>query len=121
MQGRYKSRITPFYASEDLSFNFRLMQGSEVQSLEGVDISIEVFTGQITPRKSVVSLVSEESPVVEGAEIARYEDHFVLNLKPSFLKDLSTGVLMFMIRYKVDLSIISNLIRSEKFVNDLYY
>lgn len=121
MQGRYKSRITPFYASEDLSFNLRLMQNSQVQPLDGVDISVEVFTGQMTPRKSVVSLGSEESPVVEGAEIVRYEDHFVLSLKPAFLKELSTGVLMFMIRYKVDRSIITNLIRTEKFVNDLYY
>ena len=43
MHGQYRSRLTPFYASEDISFDLRLMQRAEVQKLSEYDIYVEIL------------------------------------------------------------------------------
>lgn len=120
MHGQYRSRLTPFYSSEDISFDLRLMQQEKVQDISEIDIQVIVFTSQLSPRKSVYSIVSnpESQPTVEGANIVRYDDHFILNLRPEFLADFPTGVLTLSIRYKMNLSLITNVITTEKFLND---
>lgn len=120
MHGQYRSRLTPFYASEDISFDLRLMQRSEEQVLSEYDIYVEIFTSQLSPRKTVMSVVSnpDNQNNVDGADIVRYSDHFVLNLHPEFLRHFPTGVLTLSIRYRSEKSMITNVLTTEKFLND---
>lgn len=120
MHGQYRSRLTPFYASEDISFDLRLMQRAEVQKLSEYDIYVEIFTSQLSPRKTVMSVVSnpDNQKDIEGADIVRYSDHFVLNLHPVFLKVFPTGVLTLAIRYRSENSMITNVLTTERFLND---
>lgn len=120
MHGQYRSRLTPFYASEDISFDLRLMQRSDVQPLSEYDIYVEIFTSQLSPRKTVMSIVSnpDKQQTVEGADIIRYSDHFVLNLHPEFLKYFPTGVLTLSVRYRSEKFMITNVLKTERFLND---
>ena len=120
MHGQYRSRLTPFYASEDISFDLRLMQRSEEQVLSEYDIYVEIFTSQLSPRKTVMSVVSnpDNQKNVDGADIVRYSDHFVLNLHPEFLRYFPTGVLTLSIRYRSEKAMITNVLTTEKFLND---
>lgn len=120
MHGQYRSRLTPFYASEDISFDLRLMQRAEVQKLSEYDIYVEIFTSQLSPRKTVMSVVSnpDNQKDIEGADIVRYSDHFVLNLHPTFLQVFPTGVLTLAIRYRSESSMITNVLTTERFLND---
>lgn len=120
MHGQYRSRLTPFYASEDISFDLRLMQRSEEQVLSEYDIYVEIFTSQLSPRKTVMSVISnpDNQNNVDGADIVRYSDHFVLNLHPEFLRHFPTGVLTLSIRYRSEKSMITNVLTTEKFLND---
>lgn len=120
MHGQYRSRLTPFYASEDISFDLRLMQRAEVQKLSEYDIYVEIFTSQLSPRKTVMSVVSnpDNQKDIEGADIVRYSDHFVLNLHPTLLQAFPTGVLTLAIRYRSENSMITNVLTTERFLND---
>lgn len=120
MHGQYRSRLTPFYASEDISFDLRLMQRAEVQKLSEYDIYVEIFTSQLSPRKTVMSVVSnpDNQKDIEGADIVRYSDHFVLNLHPTLLQSFPTGVLTLAIRYRSENSMITNVLTTERFLND---
>jgi len=120
MHGQYRSRLTPFYASEDISFDLRLMQRAEAQKLSEYDIYVEIFTSQLSLRKTVMSVVSnpDNQKDIEGADIIRYPDHFVLNLHPALLKVFPTGVLTLAIRYRSENSMITNVLTTEKFLND---
>lgn len=120
MHGQYRSRLTPFYASEDISFDLRLMQRAEVQKLSEYDIYVEIFTSQLSPRKTVMSVVSnpDNQKDIEGADIVRHSDHFVLNLHPTLLQVLPTGVLTLAIRYRSESSMITNVLTTERFLND---
>lgn len=120
MHGQYRSRLTPFYASEDISFDLRLMQRAEVQKLSEYDIYVEIFTSQLSPRKTVMSVVSnpDNQKDIEGADIVRYSDHFVLNLRPTLLQVFPTGVLTLVIRYRSENSMITNVLTTERFLND---
>lgn len=120
MHGQYRSRLTPFYASEDISFDLRLMQRAEVQKLSEYDIYVEIFTSQLSPRKTVMSVVSnpDNQKDIEGADIVRYSDHFVLNLNPTLLQVFPTGVLTLAIRYRSESSMITNVLTTERFLND---
>lgn len=120
MHGQYRSRLTPFYASEDISFDLRLMQRAEVQKLSEYDIYVEIFTSQLSPRKTVMSVVSnpDNQKDIEGADIVRYSDHFVLNLHSTLLQVFPTGVLTLAIRYRSESSMITNVLTTERFLND---
>lgn len=120
MHGQYRSRLTPFYASEDISFDLRLMQRAEAQKLSEYDIYVEIFTSQLSPRKTVMSVVSnpDNQKDIEGADIIRYSDHFVLNLHPILLRVFPTGVLTLAIRYRSENSMITNVLTTERFLND---
>lgn len=120
MHGQYRSRLTPFYASEDISFDLRLMQRAEVQKLSEYDIYVEIFTSQLSPRKTVMSVVSnpDNQKDIEGADIVRYSDRFVLNLHPTLLQVFPTGVLTLAIRYRSESSMITNVLTTERFLND---
>lgn len=120
MHGQYRSRLTPFYASEDISFDLRLMQRAEVQKLSEYDIYVEIFTSQLSPRKTVMSVVSnpDNQKDIEGADIVRYSDHFVLNLHPTLLQVFPSGVLTLAIRYRSENSMITNVLITERFLND---
>ena len=120
MHGQYRSRLTPFYASEDIFFDLHLMQRAEAQKLSEYDIYVEIFTSQLSPRKTVMSVVSnpDNQKDIEGADIVRYSDHFVLNLHPAFLKVFPTGVLTLAIRYRSENSMITNVLTTERFLND---
>lgn len=120
MHGQYRSRLTPFYASEDIFFDLRLMQRAEVQKLSEYDIYVEIFTSQLSPRKTVMSVVSnpDNQKDIEGADIVRYSDHFVLSLHPTLLQVFPTGVLTLAIRYRSENSMITNVLTTERFLND---
>lgn len=120
MHGQYRSRLTPFYASEDISFDLRLMQRAEAQKLSEYDIYVEIFTSQLSSRKTVMSVVSnpDNQKDIEGADIVRYSDHFVLNLHPTLLQVFPTGVLTLAIRYRSESSMITNVLTTERFLND---
>lgn len=120
MNSQYNSKITPLFASEDLAFDLQLMQRGNVQKLSGYDILVEVYTCQLSPRKSVMSIISDPSLQKDtvGAEVIRYSSHFILRLKPEFLKCLPTGVLTFSIRYRTDKMVITNVITTGRFLND---
>lgn len=72
------------------------------------------------PRKTVMSVVSnpDNQKDIEGADIVRYSDHFVLNLHPTLLQVFPTGVLTLAIRYRSENSMITNVLTTERFLND---
>lgn len=120
MKNNYSSRFTPFYASEDLKFAFSLMKGAEVQDLSEVDIILEVYTSQLSPRRFAASFYLQPDRVTtEGVVIKRAVDGFKVSLRPAFLKTLPSGVLTFVIRYNTFWGKISNKIVTERFVNDM--
>ena len=92
----------------------------EEQDLLKYDIYVEIFTSQLSPRKTVMSVVSnpDNQNNVDGADIVRYSDNFVLNLHPEFLRHFPTGVLTLSIRYRSEKSMITNVLTTEKFLND---
>lgn len=98
----------------------RLMQRAEVQKLSEYDIYVEIFTSQLSPRKTVMSVVSnpDNQKDIEGADIVRYSDHFVLNLHSTLLQVFPTGVLTLAIRYRSESSMITNVLTTERFLND---
>lgn len=120
MKGNYTSRFTPFYASEDLKFGFVLKKGPDVQNLSEVDIILEVYTSQLSPRRFAASFYLEPDRVTtEGVTFYRESDHFEVMLRSSFLKTLPTGVLTFVFRYNTFRGKISNKVVTERFVNDM--
>lgn len=121
MQGQYTSRRAPFYASEDISFEFQLKRGSEVIDLSDVNIGIEIYTSQLSPRRFAMSFAKKDDYITTpGVVMDRYTSLAVLNLAPSFLKSLPSGVLTVVLRYHLpNGKVVTNKIPTERFINDL--
>lgn len=122
MQASYISRQTPIFASEVNSFRMELVLEDEVQSLIGVDIAVTVFTGQLSPRLLILSKYQDwvdGKEQNEDAYIARDTKNFTVVMAPEFLKNLPTGILTLSVTYAKDKMRVTNVIVTEKFINDL--
>ncbi len=116
------SHQTPLFASETNTFSMELMLGSEVQSLEEVDIVVLVYTSQLSPRLHVASVYADwiaGKTQDEKAYIARTSNSFTLVLTPDFLRQLPTGMLTFSINYTKGRMRVTNVIVAEKFINNV--
>lgn len=121
MKAQYISRLTPFFASENISFELQLKKGSEIQDISGVDIGVELYTSQLSPRIFARSFAADPSQVTTpGVSFVRYPSLYILHLAPSLLSTLPTGVLTLVLRYYMeDGSVVTNKITTERFVNDM--
>ena len=105
--------------SSTRAWEFKLMHGQDVLSLENVDIVVEVYTSQLSPRLHVYSIVSNDAntPVSDdGGEIRRNRGSWTLILSPSFLTKLDVGVLTFRVLYTSDKFSCVNVITSGRLV-----
>lgn len=125
MQESYISHQNPLFASADNAFRFELVLGDEIQAINGLDIAVTVYTSQLSPRLQVVSSSvttpndSNELPSEPTAYITRYDDHFIFVMTPEFQQELPTGILTFSIAYSKENFRVTNVIQTEKFINDL--
>lgn len=105
--------------SSTRAWEFKLMHGQDVLSLDNVDIVVEVYTSQLSPRLHVYSIVSNDAntPVSDdGGEIRRNRGSWTLILSPSFLTKLDVGVLTFRVLYTADKFSCVNVITSGRLV-----
>lgn len=118
MNARSVSVPNPIYASQSVAFLMTLMFQSQKVLLQDYDISVEVYTSQMSPRKSVQLSKSEAEHSDATVLLKRWGDQWGVQFEPDWLKDFPTGVLTLTCRYRSDRNAITNVVKVGKFIND---